>query len=256
MRSSSLIGLTLGAAALAVLAGCGSGGGEYVPQQVKDVPKASVQPGEETNLFPMEEGNQWTYSTERTVQVTNSPATSRTSTVTFKVIKVENAADGKIGTVEISEDDKVTERQKWIATKDGLYQTSTSILEADGSMRDLAFNPRQLMVKFPVEKGSKFHWEGTGLTMLGESGKLSADSEIQEALTVDTDSGKRFSAIPVVTKGTFRGPKVTGDYAVTSWYSPGVGLVRFQQEVRGQENTNKAQIAGVLKLRLKAYVVK
>ncbi|MBX3118037.1 MAG: hypothetical protein KF784_03160 [Fimbriimonadaceae bacterium] len=243
--------LALGALTLSVLSGCGSGSTGYVPQQAKEPPKATVEAGKETNLYPMTEGNQWTYSVEQRAQNAQGQQLNGDFEITFKVVKVEETPNGKVGTVELSKDGNVTDRQKWLVNDKGMYQLSASTSTKEGVLTEVMFSPMQTSIKFPVKVGEKYKWEGTATTMLNEVGKVTAESEVLETQIVDTDQGKRFSTIPIVTSGTFAGKNSKGTYGATSWYSPNVGLVRYRQEVLAAN-----QIAGVLTFRLKAYVVK
>lgn len=235
-----------------VAAGCGGGDKGYVPKQAKEPAKATIEQGQEASLFPLKEGNQWTYSVTQDMRLANNQQGSQVFELTFKVTKVEQSSQGTVGTIEVWNADKLRDRQTWIVNSTGIYQASSSILNVKtGALTSSAMNPIQPALPFPVKSGQKFKWAGTGPTMLGEVGNMTSDAEVLPAQIIDTDLGKRFSAISVLAKGKYNLKTKTGEYVTTSWYAPGVGLVRFRQEV-----LVKDQLLGAQTFRLKAYVVK
>jgi hypothetical protein len=66
---------------------------------------------------------------------------------------------------------------------------------------------------------------------------------------VDAETG-RYSAIPVETRGTFATSDAKGLVASTAYWSPGVGLVRFRQEIAIN------QVIAIQTLRLKAKAIR
>ena len=65
---------------------------------------------------------------------------------------------------------------------------------------------------------------------MSESGEQNLDSKILAGQSVDTTNDQIW-AIPVESKGTFKTPKAKGLVASTAYWAPGIGLVRFRQEV-------------------------
>lgn len=207
--------IIFGACAL-IVAGCGSGGGgSYKPEAVKTVEPVKIAPGEETSLFPLSVGNQWTYA------LTQSQAGGRTITkeVVFKVTAAKPAGDGIEANIEVSMDGTVTEKQVWQVGSKGIYQVV-------GGSPATPFTPGQPQILFPPETGRKFTWKGTGFMPTGKPGPMSASYEILGPQTVDTDMGP-LSAIAVQSVATMTVNGKQGSQTSMTWWAPKVGLVRY-----------------------------
>lgn len=202
--------------ALAVLALAGCKGGDstgYVPVPPPKVEKASLKPGDEMSLFPVAVGNQWTYEVNTVVRNAKQQQTSN-GEITFKVVNVEETADGKKAQMEIWAKGKLTDRQVWTIGPKGIFKVSAGLKTVT------TFSPPAPIVLFPLDKYKTFTWEG-----LGGKVKRKASSRVLPVQEIDTDE-KRFSAYPIETKGQNSDGKLVQTTLETNWLVPGVGLVR------------------------------
>jgi hypothetical protein len=212
-------------AALAVVAGCGPGdaGAEYQPVPAKKIEPATIPAGQEARLFPVKEGNQWSYKVERLVVVPGRQA-NVPEEFTMRVARVDSNENATQATMELVRNDVVLNRHVWRITKDGVYQVSV------GMDNNIVTNqPHQPAIVFPPEKGKTFTWEGKGQTPLGFHNGV-YQSEIIGPEEVDTEMG-RVSAIKVETFGVIKTPQGEGKLNSSYWFAPDIGLVRWREEV-------------------------
>lgn len=226
-----------------LVAGCGSGQGKYQPQPQKPLPPVAVKPGDEASLFPLKVGNQWTYSVESLTRIGTQTGTGRTEMI-FKVLQVTPGANGTIAKIEVktTSPNAKPDTQIWEVNKSGIYQRSVG-------NPPIPFVPVQPVVMFPAEAGKKFSWKGTGLTAGGKLGTSTVESKTMPQQEVDGD-GARYTAIGVDSRGTFSIGATKGMMASLSFWSPGVGLVRYRHEVAYENRVE------VLTLKLKAKTVR
>lgn len=236
--------LTLvGALALgAFLAGCGSGdGGAYKPKAVeKAAPVPEVAAGQETNLMPFAEGNEWVYESSIVLQQGGQQATNETD-VTFRVVRATPGANGTDAVLEIKSQEGQPERQTWRINPKGLYQV------AAGAGNPLPFDPPQPAATFPLEKGREIKWTGVGLLPGGGRGQSTLTQRVLATQEIDTAMG-RMMAIPVETRQNWGSGQTAGQSASTVWWVPGTGIVRFRQEIA----TPAASAVQVLRLKSKS----
>ncbi len=259
MFKNQLKWMVCGISAAIVLSGCGSKDSGYVANTIKEPEKAEVKSGEEKDLFPLAVGNQWTYTLEKQVAASTNQGGSEAYDITLKVVKVDQTANGTQALMEILRDEKVTDRQTWVVNDKGIYQLTASINDGKTGPKDIPMTPMQPALLFPAKAGSTFEWKGKGAAMVGKVGDMTSKSRVLDAQNVDSDMGKRFSTIPVETKGSFTVPGQKGEFASTVWFTPKVGMVRIIQSVQfvaGTDAKNQALVRGTYIMRLKAYVVK
>jgi len=209
----------------------------YQPKPSKKAEVKPVDPGKEATLFPMAEGNQWTFEVE---------AAGRTDEITLKVISVSPMEGGIKARLEFTSGTQVIDKQAWEITSNGIFQLSAGNPE-------VTFSPRQTAVPFPIEVGKKFAWKGTALLPIGQAGPSSHKNEVQAWQLVDSGIG-RVTALPIQTYAEFMakvdGQDVPATMASTTYWSPEIGLVRYVQRI-AVGNATSGQT-----LRLKSYVVK
>jgi hypothetical protein len=215
------------ATALSALAlwGCGSSSSrDYAPDEAKPLEAASLKPGEETKLFPLKEGNQWTYVLESASRVGSRQATG-TAQMTFSVKKVTPKDDGVVAQIEVKTDAEGNKPdiQTWAVNSRGIFQISVG-------NPPVSYSPMQPVVLFPLDPERKFSWKGTGLTPAGPQGASQVDSKVLAPQEVD-GATERFSAFPVESKGTFSFGSSKGQMASLAYWAPNVGLVRYRHEV-------------------------
>jgi hypothetical protein len=210
------------AAILFFAAGCGSSGATSgTSKAAEPIAPATVKPGDEANLFPAVVGNQWTYNAQGTSATTGHSPVEENIEVKFKIAKVDQTADGKSVELEISSGEKVTNRQRWLFTKDGIFLTDTGIV-----LQPLT--PMQPLIKFPVKDGDTYTWTGVGPFGKVEKAKMSSDTVVKGSRLVDTEMGQ-MSAILVQSNSKVDTGKVKGITEISMWLKPGTGIVRLEQ---------------------------
>lgn len=211
-------------------AGCGSGGGAYVPKPIKAAEPVDVSTTDWSTIFPFKVGNQWTFDVQ-SVRMENGQQVSGSGEVIFRCSKVTPVADGTKAEIEVIVNDKLNETQVWLVNAKGLYQISVGT-------KAIPFVPMQPAVMFPPEKDRTFTWEGTGMTPLGAAGTAKVKSTVDGPLEVDTGMGPMTAiGITSVTNATVNGK--SGSTKSTTWWKPGVGVVRYFSVTTGSSQTLK-----------------
>ncbi len=223
--------------------GCGSSNAKPV-QNSPEVREVKVSAENQQSLFPFVEGNTWSFATEVVAESTNRPKQIMSGILEYKVAKViQDSPTSKRAIIEVSSDGKKQDEQEWSSDEKGIFQISMK------SPR-VPFLPKQPVVRFPVKDQDTYRWEGTGLTPLGKQGSMRYAYKNDGMQTVDTEMGQ-MNGMFLQTGGTFKATDGTvGQLIVNAWFSPGVGLVRYKQEI--QVKGGKSAIT----LRLKSYNVK
>lgn len=235
MINRRLLVITCG---IIALGGCSQGGG-YVPEKPKEVKKATLAPGSEAELWPLEAGNQWVYEVQTTQ---NSGQASRE--LTFKVTSSRKEGDATIATIEILEGTKHLDSSDWKIDKGGIYQVSSSDQQAK-------YDPPQLLCKFPVKEGETF-----SQTLVGPApttGKDSVSQTVENTCRgmerVDTEEGP-MEAVAVESKTSYTYKDRQFKTEATLWFVPKVGLARFVQQ------TTTTDFNGKEIFRLKSHTAK
>jgi hypothetical protein len=219
-----------------LLAGCGGkSSGPAATSAQPAVAPINTKPGYEKTLIPFKVGNKWTYSLEQ-VQVRNGQRSGGTSEVVYQVTKL----DGTLATLEISQDNKLIDRQVWQLNDKGLYQISIS-------KNNIPYVPAQPIALFPIDKNKSFKWTGTGITAVGKSGNQTVQTYVRDVMEVDSPAG-RFNAIPFESTFDLTGG-VKGKGTSTTYLTPGVGIVRYAQKIEA----DVAQATVLLKLKSKNF---
>ena len=224
-------------AAVAVAVGCGKGGGSYEPKPVKEPAAATVPKGDERNLMPLAVGNQWTYEVQGRA-LSNGQVVELAGELTWKVVKVETAGGETRAIIDVYSKDKRTDRQGWIVNSKGIYQTYI------GLDKVIQFTPPLPSILFPIEKGTKFKWSGSGPRPGTTPGPIKQVSTVLGNQQVDVLEGPALSAIGIETKGDYG--KAIGKSQATVFFAPNVGIVRYVHSV-------DAKSPSQLRLRLKSH---
>lgn len=213
-------GIVAAASAAMLVVGCQGSSSGYKPTPETAPAKATLQAGNEKDLFPLNVGNYWTYTVNGIrsdgIQSGNVPASETKATVTA----AEPVADGVQATVVNTTNDKVTDQQIWLVNSKGIYQVGYGTKGAK-------FSPPQPVVLFPVKPHTTFTWTGTHPGLNGVQVGAKVTNTVLDFQDVDTDNGK-YSALPVESVST---ETVPGSPPVESrstiYFSPGVGIVRY-----------------------------
>lgn len=228
--------------AAGVISGCNPGAAKAdgykakAPEELKTVEFKEGTPDAEALLLPLTKGNVWEYEVEIDQRPKDAPARTKTkSNLTLRCTNVTRIGTMVKATIEAVVDDQVNERQMWLLTKSGLYQTSVGYPA-------VPYNPAQPAFRVPLKSGGEFEWAGRGFLPDGSVGDGASKSKVNKPTHVDTLMG-RVEAYGVDTMLAWR----DGRAASTTWYAPGIGIVRYRQEVVAK-NGSAIQI-----MRLKSY---
>jgi hypothetical protein len=227
---------------LVAVVGCRSKPGTYTPTPPPKVEPLSGPVTKADEVLPLTVGNSWTYELKLEEYQGGKKQGSATQTVAYRVLSV----NGNRAMLELSQGDEVVDRQAWENRPDGLYQLTTSL-------RDVPYKPAQIAAPLPLQKGKRFVWVGSGMMPDSSMGTGRAVSEVLDPEPVDTAMGT-LSAYPVSTLTTFKGGKCEN----TTWFRPGVGLIRLRQEMIAPTVVNKKPVEKrtVITLILTNYALK
>ena len=200
-----------------LVAGCRNPAPGYVPVPppiVKPVSLASVRDAKD--LMPLAVGNHWSY----VLDLQNFDKRDKPLPAFRGKAEIDIAARWPNGTgvLVLTQNGNVIDRQAWYGDASGLYQV-------EGDVTGVPYRPILPAFTLPLKAGKRFAWSGRGPMPAGDAGRGRAECEILAPQNVDLAKGT-VSAVPIVTRMTYPG----GDTVSTSWFQPGVGLVRLQQE--------------------------
>ena len=237
--STSLIGIGL------LLVGCGTSSAPTSPNTASNTKagKSSGSYDDPKSLFPMHEGNSWQYSIEVETQLVNRPKSVATAEMEYRISKVIKDGASTRAIVSVFQDGRKKDEQEWESDDKGIFMLSSKPSR-------IPFTPKQPIVLFPLTNSKEIKWEGNGNTPFGIQGHMNLVYKNDGVQDVDTDMGS-MNAAYIQSSGPFTtkdGKK--GFVGVNSWFSPGVGLVRYRQVLA----TNGGQSG--LTIRLKSYTVK
>lgn len=159
------------------------------------------------DYFPLRVGDSWTYRNDED-----------DSEFTVKVVGEEKQADGT--TLYQVEKMVGTRIHSWYSKGPGWVLMRREAY-ADQEGMAVTHDPARQHLKLPLKAGEKWTWKGKGLTGLD----VLEINAVEGPQVVTTPAG-RFRAMKVVTRLR------DGDAAVTrtTWYAPGVGLVKTLTE--------------------------
>lgn len=215
------------AAIAASLFTAGCTGGEppdkFVAKTPDAIPAATVTPGNEGTLMPLDKGNQWTYSVAYVTKVNGQDQPQRTYDTVWTVTQSSQSNGVTTATIQSVGGSEKNDLQSWRLDSTGLYEV------ADGSPQ-VSFNPPFPVLKFPIKDDSQYSWKGTGPNGTSQGGPQTSLRTLRGSEEVDTDMGQ-MSAIAVDDSGTLDVKGKPGTSSSTLWFTPGVGIVRLRQEV-------------------------
>jgi hypothetical protein len=206
---------------LAMALGCSQPKG-YTPKAVPPVEEVTLASATPQNLFGLQPNREWIYEVE-TVTVQSGRRNTERGEVKLIVTGVRDVAEGKRYTIEVRRDMTTVDRQNWLVTAKGIYQTT-------GTTKDVVLQPMQPIVQFPLEVGKRFIWRGQGPTPIGTVGRNDAETVCLGPQIADTGVGRQGS-IAFEQRATFRAGNVQGLQVAYTWYKPDLGIVRNKQTV-------------------------
>ncbi|MBX3096965.1 MAG: hypothetical protein KF812_08890 [Fimbriimonadaceae bacterium] len=170
-KSLSLFSLAVGSiVAAASLTGCGNRSSGYVPQKPEDKPKVDLATIDRASLFPLKEGNEWTF--ESSVMARSPQGQTQTQPnedVTLRVISVRDENGEKRAEIEVirinaqtnqeitleNNDGQGRDRSGWMTNSEGVFQTA-----AGRQMTN--YVPPLPALLFNVAEGDRQNFEGNG----------------------------------------------------------------------------------------------
>ncbi len=244
MKTKILGGAMLGLAALMIV-GCG---GKKETAAANDPSTKLPEPaaftlaaGQEATLFPFEVGNEWVY--EATVEARDNQGRvgSGTQEFIFRVVKVVDVPEGgKMADIEIISNGTVIDFQQYLSNSTGLYQVSVGIGD-----KNRKFDPPQTILTFPIQNNSTYSWKGKG-PISGNMVESSLEGKVLEPIEVTTKTGT-LNALQVEQKQSWDAPGAKGTMESSTFWAPGIGLVRLIQGITGENSS------GATKLLLKSH---
>ncbi|MDB5352584.1 MAG: hypothetical protein JWN86_3831 [Planctomycetota bacterium] len=162
------------------------------------------------DLYPLKVGTKWTYDVDagngQKVQVTN------------QISKLETIDGQSLARMETLVNGNVQTSEHLSATAKGVFRHRANGVEC---------TPAVCILKYPPKEGEK--WEET--TKIGpQEVKMACVSGPSEEVT--TQAGK-YKAVSVAVDTTINGVKLES----TSWYAPGVGMVKQKVVIGGRTIT-------------------
>ncbi len=207
-----------------LIGGCGSSSSTATTgTKAPPVAPAEVKPGDEATLFPIAVGNQWTFDEQEAIVAGNGQRRTGQAEVTLRISKVSDANGGKQVTLDVLTGGKLTNRQGWLLTKDGLFQNQTG-LKLD------PVKPPQPIAKFPIKEGEVTKWAGVGTFGDDHQAKQTSELTTKGSRLVDTDMGQ-VSAILFQSVSTIQTTKTKGTTEMSLWLRPGTGIAKIEQKI-------------------------
>jgi len=210
---SLILGISLG------LVGCNKG--DEKPAPAADAPKVEAFPEGTTvsDLFPTTPGAQSTFAVNQKGQIT------------LRVKDVKEAGENKTVSIEIVENEKVSDTTVWQVGPKGIFQ-----VDARNGQK---YEPMQMAVAPDFDSREELKYDGKGPFPSTEPGKpdygqITGLLRNRGIETVDTDMGQIQALSVESAYGYESGGK---KYAVrnTTWFAPKYGIVRFVQTTQRED---------------------
>ena len=242
MRRNFLITI----ATVALLAGCGP---DVDPKAgTKREPVKAFEATSPLDLFPVSEGNAWTYTIEVRVTAPNGEVVNRhMSEQSYKVISVNETPEGKRARLHIlSEDGTKLAEMGLLFTDEGLFQTGFT-----SEAISINHDPIQPIFLWPLKTDETHKYSGISyLPGLRRAGPISGEMIYKGEYEVDTASG-RYKAFRVDYNQEYQHEGKDYVSVLVSWFTPKVGPVKMNEFISLQNNASQLTI-----MSLKSYTVK
>ena len=174
---------------------------------------ALAKPKKTPDYFPLRLSDWWQYRSRQ--------ANDATSEFRLTVISEEPQPDGsRRSCIELSNPNPLI-RDWYTKTAAGVVLNEEEYLGGGGKV---ALDPPRPMLRYPLAAGASWGWSGTARS----NTQVEEKSRVAGAEKVEVPAG-RFDAMKIVTEIQQGGAWATK----TSWFAPGVGLVRQATESNG-----------------------
>ncbi len=228
----------IGSAALAVLLGVAACGPSELPAAKPDAAEATdaTEGGSAHDLFPLAEGNRWTYTIEIEQHFADQAPAISVGTQVWHVAKVTDVDGGKQALIkELNEEEKAVGELVFLVTEDAVHLVSAL---ANGKRYNL--NPPLPIGVWPNEPGKTLTWSGTGIS---DDPNLELETTItaKGMMEVDTASGRvEAYRVDISTRPKGGGGNPASDSSY--WFAPGKGIVRNVDKLLTQNAFRKTTL--------------
>lgn len=193
------------------------------------------------NYFPMSEGNTWIYDAE-IVATTDGAAPRRANAeLMFKLSNVKHEGDKTISTLTVSQGDQVVDKSIWQESPAGIVQIASGV--------DLVpFDKPEPVLQLPVKNQQVMTWSNSGAMPDTKRGSQHGRTVVSTSAQIDT-AISTVQGVESATTQTFTSTDGGGDASTSTWFEPGVGIVRLVQTLKQRDTTLKST------LRLKSWTL-
>lgn len=178
-KTVSLFSLAFGTVVLAAsLSGCGNRSSGYVPQKKEEKPKVDLATIDRASLFPLKEGNSWTYESSAMARSPQGQTQVQpTEDITLRVVSVRTEGEEVRAVIEViritsetnteitleNTDGQGRDKTGWMVSKEGIFQTAAG-------QELIAYVPPLPVLLFNVAEGDRQNFEGRGPRPDGSNG--------------------------------------------------------------------------------------
>ena len=228
-------------AALSLIILCGCSRPEVPPPAPVVVAPVKITPTNQQTLLPFGEGNTWVYDAEISSSDGDKVVGRDEGEIVFKMSDVKKVGNKTQAFLTATKGDELLGVSTWSVSDDGIEQSA-------GGMKNVPFSSPEPIVKFPIEKNSILTWSNSGEMPDGMQGAETGVTKVVRAPQIDT-AISTVSGIASTAVAKFVSKNNEGVETTTTWFQPGVGMVRIVQTTRIGDRTNATTI------RLKSWEV-
>ncbi len=152
------------------LVGCGNRSSGYTPKPVEEVKPVDLASVDKANVFPLKEGNSWTFESQVAITLPNGQSQTNTEDITLRVERIatdggetraeihvirEADVDPETGQLTETASQQKADRSGWMVNSEGIYQTA-------GSRDLLNYSPALPSLLFALKQGEEQEFVTTG----------------------------------------------------------------------------------------------
>lgn len=152
------------------LVGCGNRSSGYTPKPVEEVKPVDLASVDKANVFPLKEGNSWTFESQVSISLPNGQTQTNTEDITLRVERIatdggetraeihvirEADVDPETGQLTETASQQKADRSGWMVNSEGIYQTA-------GSRDLLNYSPPLPSLLFALKQGEEQEFVTTG----------------------------------------------------------------------------------------------
>lgn len=152
------------------LVGCGNRSSGYTPKPAEEVKPVDLASVDKANVFPLKEGNSWTFESQVAITLPNGQSQTNTEDITLRVERIatdggetraeihvirEADLDPETGQLTEAASQQKADRSGWMVNSEGIYQTA-------GSRDLLNYSPALPSLLFALKQGEEQEFVTTG----------------------------------------------------------------------------------------------